>query len=150
MEITQTTVNKLLGCTSILTRITKDNVSIELSKEDIRKISDLQNQKHYIGDIKWTLYQYICDMNTTIVHVRCGNYAFEKLSTIIKQDPYTKPSSDNFIGTLNGEDITVQKNYKMNKKQIIISSDDTIVKYGSEFDMYSDTIYSEDIVLYFA
>ncbi len=150
MEITQTTVAKLLGDSSITTTIKKGDVCIELSKEDIKKISDLKNQKNYIGDVKWVLYQYICDMNTATVHIRCGNYAFEKLSTIIKQDPYTKPSSNNFYGTLNGEHVTVQNVYKMNKKQIIISSDDTVLKLKGEFDIYSDTIYPDDIVLYFA
>jgi hypothetical protein len=103
--------------------------------------------KHYIGDIKWVLYQYICDMNSACVHIRCGNYAWEKIKNIIISD--SRPTIKNNIqGTLNGEEIDIIHVCSLDKKQIILTSDLNML--NNKVDVFDNKIYQDDIVLYFA
>ena len=107
--------------------------------------------KHYLGDPKWVLYQYICDMQSKIplpyhaggdkiftghgyTRIRCGIYAFDKISrmsgfTKFPECPALKPGvvkfTDEFddlgILNLNGEYMYVFKFREYDKRQVIIS-----------------------------
>jgi hypothetical protein len=103
--------------------------------------------KHYIGDIKWVLYQYICDMNSACVHIRCGNYSWEKIKNIVTSEG--RPTINNTIqGTLNGEEIDVIHVNSLDKKQIILTSDLSML--NNKADLFGNKVYPDDIVLYFA
>jgi hypothetical protein len=106
--------------------------------------------KHYLGDPKWVLYQYICDMQSKIPlpynvdgrqiigHgrsiIRCGVYAFDKISRMSgfakypefePLEPGVTKLTDEFddLGmlNLNGEYMYVFKFRKYDKRQVIIS-----------------------------
>lgn len=104
----------------------------------------VETTKHYIGDIKWVLYQYICDMNAAEwITIRCGNYAYEKISKLGEAD-------NSGCKKINGESFTPINVKTLNKKQLIISP-----KWLGENKNISEveidtTIYPDDIVLYFA
>lgn len=117
----------------------------------LKTLEGIEDTKHYLGDIKWVIYQYICDMggdshNDRIVNVRCGNFAFNKLTQNV---PNKDICDRNHIWiNLNGEDVYVHHSCNLEKKQLILSGHD----YGNKiFEAEKDiTIYSGDIVLYFA
>ncbi len=104
-------------------------------------------KKHYLGDVKWVLYQYICDMNKKGYTFRCGNYAYNKISNMQGFDTtyngYTISCGNGWLD-LNGEIIKVHRNEDLNKKQIIISP-----RSIDDWDV-DETISPDDIVLYFA
>jgi hypothetical protein len=100
-----------------------------LDKEQKNKIANiiLKGQiKNYVGDIKWVLYQYICDLQeifkTDDIYLTCGKYAYDKLS---KMGGFT-PNLTNKYNTLNlnGETIGIRECYAIDKKQVDISVDD--------------------------
>lgn len=95
-------------------------------------------QKNYLGDVKWVLYQYICDLNCEFVTIRCGSYAYDKLNNM---SHYTLLKGCTI--NINGEEVAVRKVTKLSKKQIIITPE--FVDYKED-----TTVYPDDIVLYFA
>jgi len=102
----------------------------------------MESNKHYLGDIKWVLYQYIYDMNSSNIIIRCGNYAFNKLQSM----PGFKESYNHYILNLNGEGADVIHVPELERKQLIIS------KFKGEnftVDLIL-TIFKDDIILYFA
>ena len=120
---------------------------VEMSKECFDKITKA-NQKNYLGDVKWVLYQYICDMNTPLIHIRCGNYAWEKLKKIIELHLNRDTRSEHLRGQINGEEVVIYNIKNLDKKQLIISVDQTIYE-NMNFE-YKTTVFPDDIVLYFA
>lgn len=101
-------------------------------------------QKHYLGDVKWVLYQYICELNAEIYTLRCGKYAFNKISNM---QGFEKHLKRNGVLNLNGDEIIVVQFDTMDKKQIIISPK---ILDCVEDQIIDTTIYPDDIVLYFA
>lgn len=128
-----------------------DNLGVVL-----QKISEKWNenkQKNYLGDVKWVLYQYICDMDSDkIINIRCGNFALNKL---ISMSGLTGTSKC-FPANINGENITVFHVPELDKKQLIISTHNftqevkSNVSYSSEIVKLDTTVYPGDVVLYFA
>lgn len=128
----------------------KTQYTYESNDNNGRPISK-ESQMRYIGDVKWVLYQYICDLNNSdITIVRCGNYAYDKINKLGEK-------RDNKVENryINGEHIIVLNIPKLDKKQIILSKYDekflteTYVN-DSAFKNDNTTIYPDDIVLYFA
>ena len=104
------------------------------------------NVKNYLGDVKWVLYQYICDMNSENITIRCGNYALNKLTPMAG---ITSTSNHDFILNLNGEKVTIYHVPELDKKQLIISNHNFVKNEGfSQKDL--QVIHQNDVVLYFA
>lgn len=105
--------------------------------------------KMYIGDFKYTLYQYICSMQSNKVSIKCGKFAFNKISKLVG---YHKFDEDSGLLDLNGEHIIVQNFLdELDKKQLIISKEaniDTIAD-GDGY-LIEEKIYDDDIILEFA
>lgn len=104
----------------------------------------MKTNRNYIGDTKWVLYQYICDIGSDNVTIRCGNYAYNKLiqssyegSNLQKNKSQKK--------NINGEEVIIIHVPELNKKQLIISK---------EFNLATSNelirVYPEDIILHFA
>jgi len=122
----------------------------EAKKEEIAEII-IKTDKNYLGDVKWVLYQYICDMKSDdLISIRCGNFAFNKLAQ------NNKNAIDDDICeviNLNGEEVLIYHVSELNKKQLIISKHNfkKDVPHGPYCAKLKDvTIYPDDIVLYFA
>jgi hypothetical protein len=78
----------------------------------------------YLGDVKWVLYQYICDLEKVKLNgftFRCGNYAYDKLSNMSGFEYFDTNYKDRATLNLNGEYIVVYKAEKLPKKQITIT-----------------------------
>ena len=101
--------------------------------------------KNYVGDFKWVLYQYICDMNANEICIRCGNYAYDKVKLLLKDTGYLDCKT---TGYLNGELIILYNVRTLDKKQLIISKINE--RDNIEGLENNATIYSDDVVLYFA
>ena len=123
--------------------------------------------KNYIGDLKWVLYQHVCDLSCEEIYFRCGKYAFEKMKSMLGARQPIKSSTwiqndllyEEFSMSLNGETNQVAKNYNLDKKQIIITPVYHKVDKDKKYDGYEFWIdpgsndskaYPNDIVLYFA
>lgn len=115
----------------------------------------LKTNKNYLGDIKWVIYQHICDMNSSNITIRCGNYAFNKLQKIGEIE------NKAIIRNINGESFTLIKVPELDKKQLIISKDINFYNHNkhevfqSDGTMFSEeknltSMFPDDIVLYFA
>ena len=124
-------------------------------KEEISR-TIMKTNKNYLGDFKWVLYQYICDIDSNsdnLINIRCGNFAYNKLAPKMEEnrtkiENYCKEHS---LINLNGEDVWIHKSRNLDKKQLIISTHDYSSSNYSETETETDTtIYPEDIVLYFA
>lgn len=104
-------------------------------------IEPQKEEKHYLGEPKYTLYQYVSNMNSDNISFRCGKYSYDKISKMNGFD------GDYSFGTLNlnGESIKVFRMDKFPKKQLIISKQSEINE--NNWDM---KIYDDDIVLEFA
>lgn len=124
---------------------------LELQEDDQKGITKLligEESKHYIGDTKYVLYQYVSDMNLAKVSFRCGSYAYDKIKNM--SGGFTATNIDNNIDNcelnLNGEKVTIWLNNNLDKKQIIISPNKIYGRYGIDF----NEVGINDIVLYFA
>jgi hypothetical protein len=125
------------------------NKWFELNESKQKDITDLligQTQKHYIGDSKYVLYQYVSNMNTEDVSLRCGSFAYNKIQsmsgfTVIKDDGKMNTGKLN----LNGESVQVSLNCGLDKKQIIIGN-----RIFGNYAGYYNQIELNDVVLYFA
>lgn len=113
-------------------------------------------QKHYLGDVKWVLYQYICDLNPNSPEpyaFRCGNYAYNKIATMecFKQSELTNyiPYKKGVLN-LNGEEVIIMNIPEFNKKQLVISKNFKDEWDNSDHREEKQKIYPDDIVLYFA
>ena len=102
----------------------------------------------YIGDIKYSLYKYIVKMNAENINIRCGKFAYYKLSNLAG---FSAGSKKNIFGilNLNGEIIKIYcVPDLLNKKELIISSQAKYVINKKEQEVIMDgTIYNNDIVL---
>lgn len=104
---------------------------------DDNKIEPLKEIKHYLGDIKYVLYQYVSDLNNENITFICGKYAFNKLKNMtgfkenINNNVYIKgqintiaviPKNNKYSGCLdlNGENIKIFNLQEVSKKQILI------------------------------
>jgi len=118
-------------------------------KDEIANVM-LKVNKNYLGDVKWVLYQYLCDMNANdkdVISIRCGTFAFNKLAFMPSVIGENIAGHDGFPANINGENILVFLVPELNKKQLIISTHDFT---PSTIEMIDTTIYPDDIVLYFA
>ena len=112
----------------------------------------IEQPKYYLGDTRWVLYQYICDMNGEDYAFRCGRYALDKIMNMtgFSEDTMSgnKNESETYYGTLNlnGEKIAIVSCDCMSKKEIVILKDYKFKSYGI-VDIEQKT---NDIVLYFA
>jgi len=83
-------------------------------------------QKHYLGDVKWVLYQYICDLQEKYPHsainIDCGKFARDKMMNMAGMSISHKASSSYAELYLNGEEVSVKPNNDINKKQININA----------------------------
>jgi hypothetical protein len=96
-----------------------------------------------LGDIKWVLYQYICDLGGDKFSFRCGNYAYNKISSM---SGFTESKLCTVSGSLNlnGEYIYVTNIEDFDKKMVVISH-----KVFNDGEIHKE-INNDDIVLYFA
>lgn len=124
-----------IGQTIIQSTEIPDNVEYHYKPYELKK--------HYLGDIKWVLYQYICDTNENCV-LFCGNFAFNKLINL--GDIQTKPDiPDKYkyldkyfpfdtyaILNLNGEKVELLKRPSMDKKKVEIHT----IEKGNVTELY--------------
>ena len=116
------------------------------------KIEQPKQPKHYLGDIRWVLYQYICDMNGKDYAFRCGRYALDKIMNMTGFSENgvsgSKNDTETYCGTLNlnGEKITIISNDYIIKKELIILKDYEFKPYG----LVDLELKPNDIVLYFS
>jgi hypothetical protein len=106
-------------------------INIKVSEESLAKAKEELNReikileqieserKHYLGDVKWVLYQTICDLNDDQFTFICGKYAMSKIRSMQgfeenKATPYCG------ILDLNGESIEVYCLDNLDKKEILI------------------------------
>jgi len=126
-----------------------------LNKDNKNKISTilLDKPNYLIGNEKWALYNYICDLDTEIVHIRAGKYAYYKIKpmltrTLIRNDEYKE---EYFHGTLNGEDVCLYCNHYIDKKEIVMTSQENLDIIHDEINMHRLTeLFPGDLVLYYA
>lgn len=138
-------INSIIICWDKLDMSQKEKISLLLV--------NIQSQKNYLGDIKWVLYQYICDLNKENIYIYCGSYAYDKITKMSGFEEKKACSEYNF--NLNGERVTVYgvgKEFNLNKKQIIISERlyNDIFIHDTDKCEYKINISPEDIILYFA
>jgi hypothetical protein len=98
--------------------------------------------KHYLGDYKDVLYQYICNMNSKNANIRCGNFVFDKLKSASIQN--NNNTNNTFYISINGEAVFVINVPKLDKKQLIISNHEI-----QPFCELPIEIFPGDIDLYF-
>jgi len=117
----------------------------------LKEISDKWNDKpkNYIGDVKWVLYQYICNMNTEgkdLISIRCGNFALSKLISMAGMN-FRNNNADvvSFNLNINGESLIVRHIPTLDKKQLILSCDHEFISKEQD-----EIIHPNDIVLYYA
>ncbi|HEY5563424.1 MAG TPA: hypothetical protein VIK72_17020 [Clostridiaceae bacterium] len=132
---------------------TKTGDNFDSMEVVLQRISEKWNsikQINYLGDVRWVLYQYICNMNTDnkdVISIRCGSFAFNKLAFMPSVIGGNIAGREGFPANINGENIIVFLVPELNKKQLIISTHDFTPLTTK---MIDTTIYHDDIVLYFA
>ena len=116
------------------------------------KIKQPEQPKYYLGDIRWVLYQYICDIDSKKYAFRCGRYALDKIMNMsgFSEDNSSGSRNDTetYCGTLNlnGEKIAIISNDNFAKKELIILSDYKFKPLG----LVDLELKPNDIVLYFS
>jgi hypothetical protein len=102
----------------ITTRTSCVGQTIEISANSI-EISGVFKPKHFIGELKYVLYNYICSLNTKdVITFRCGNYAFNKICNMKEYSANNKYSG---VLNLNGEYLQIVNDQEIDKKLLIIT-----------------------------
>lgn len=99
------------------------------------------NIKHFLGDAKYTLYQYICELNSDNITFRCGKFAYNKITNFVGFKGDSRSGQLN----LNGERIQVILTEELEKKQLIITKHEI-----NENNFALEPIHDDDIILEFA
>ena len=115
----------------------------------LKTLEGIKDTKNYIGDVKWVLYQYICNMNTEgkdLISIRCGNFALSKLISMAGMN-FRNNNADvaSFNLNINGESLIVRHVPTLDKKQLILSCDHEFISKEQD-----EIIHPNDIILYYA
>lgn len=106
----------------------------------------------YIGDLKYTLYKYICSMQSNRISIKCGKFAYDRISKLNGFHDHSDKIKKKIAGVLNlnGEYVAVQNVFeKLPKRQLIISKRAKVINMNT-YHMIEEKIFDDDIILEFA
>jgi hypothetical protein len=106
----------------IETRTTNEGTATVINANSINiggKVIFKTIPKHFIGELKYVLYSYICSLNTKeMIIFKCGNYAFNKICNMKEYSANNKYSG---VLNLSGEYLQIVNDQEIDKKLLIIT-----------------------------
>lgn len=106
-------------------------------KENLSNILLKDKPKYLIGNEKWVLYNYICELDCTPVKIEAGNYAYYKIKNMLDDKQETNSYLNvGCTGMLNGEYIDLTKNAYGEKNKVVIYNVELDPKDKKELILY--------------